>query len=129
MPYGATTLIKHVVEVRHVIWMNKIQNVWRIGKILISKIWWWMVFSSGGALLWRRGVLLLMLTNKGWADGNGSNPSGGFRKPRGGCETRRGGDGLEGPGGGATWVGVGDSLGDDEEVKYVLLLEIDFDRA
>ncbi|GKA04081.1 hypothetical protein Tco_0676862 [Tanacetum coccineum] len=43
MPYGATTLTKHVVEVRHVIWMNKIQDVWRIGKILISKIWWWMV--------------------------------------------------------------------------------------
>ncbi|GJR67565.1 hypothetical protein Tco_0013630 [Tanacetum coccineum] len=43
MPCGATTLAKHVVEVRHVIWMNKIQDVWRIGKILISKIWWWMV--------------------------------------------------------------------------------------
>nr|GEV17744.1 Toll/interleukin-1 receptor (TIR) domain-containing protein [Tanacetum cinerariifolium] len=36
MPCGATTLTKHVVEV------------------------------SGGALLWRRGVLLLMLTKKGW---------------------------------------------------------------
>ncbi|GKE05832.1 hypothetical protein Tco_1397850, partial [Tanacetum coccineum] len=38
MPYGATTLAKHVVKVRHVIWMNKLQDVWRIGKILISKI-------------------------------------------------------------------------------------------
>nr|GEV16837.1 hypothetical protein [Tanacetum cinerariifolium] len=71
---------------------------------------------SGGALLWRRGVLLLMLTNKGWVDGNGSNPGSGFGKPGGGRETHGGGDGLEGPGGGATWVGVGDSLGDDEEV-------------
>nr|GEV37873.1 putative reverse transcriptase domain-containing protein [Tanacetum cinerariifolium] len=43
MPCGATTLAKHVVEVRHVIWINKIQDVWRIRKILISKIWWWMV--------------------------------------------------------------------------------------
>ncbi|GKE12575.1 hypothetical protein Tco_1416126 [Tanacetum coccineum] len=40
-------------------------------------------------------VLLLMLTNKGWVDGNDSNPGGGFGKPRGGRETR-GGDGLEG---------------------------------
>ncbi|GJV38926.1 hypothetical protein Tco_1417366 [Tanacetum coccineum] len=43
MPCGATTLTKYVVEVRHVVWMNKIQDVWRIGKILISKIGWWMV--------------------------------------------------------------------------------------
>ncbi|GJW02322.1 hypothetical protein Tco_1561178 [Tanacetum coccineum] len=56
-------------------------------------------FSSGGALLWRRGVLLLMLTNKGWVDGNGSNPSGGFGKPGGGQEIHGGGDRLEGPGG------------------------------
>ncbi|GJV67630.1 hypothetical protein Tco_1483139 [Tanacetum coccineum] len=74
------------------------------------------MFSSGGALLLRRGVLLLMLTNKGWVDGNGLNSVGGFGKPRGGRETRGGGDGLERPGGGATWVDVGDSLGDDEEV-------------
>nr|GEX62121.1 hypothetical protein [Tanacetum cinerariifolium] len=53
-------------------------------------------FSSGGALLWRRGVLLLMLTNKGWVDGNGSNPGGRFGKPRGGRETHGDGDGLEG---------------------------------
>ncbi|GJT70873.1 hypothetical protein Tco_1030159 [Tanacetum coccineum] len=40
MPSGATTLAKHVVEVRHVIWMNEIQDVvWTVGKILISKIW------------------------------------------------------------------------------------------
>ncbi|GKA45506.1 reverse transcriptase domain-containing protein [Tanacetum coccineum] len=56
-------------------------------------------FSSGGALLWRRGVLLLMLTNKGWVDGNGSNLGGRFGKPRDGQETRGGGDGLEGPDG------------------------------
>ncbi|GKF41294.1 hypothetical protein Tco_0124636 [Tanacetum coccineum] len=43
MPCGAITLTKHVVDVRHVIWMNKIQDVWRIGKILISNIWWLMV--------------------------------------------------------------------------------------
>ncbi|GJW21121.1 hypothetical protein Tco_0031743, partial [Tanacetum coccineum] len=55
---------------------------------------WWM-FSSGGALLLRRGVLLLMWTNKGWVDGNGSNPGGGFGKPEGGLETRGGGDALE----------------------------------
>nr|GEW24151.1 retrotransposon-related protein [Tanacetum cinerariifolium] len=72
MPCGATTLKKHVMEVRHVIWMNKIQDVWRIGKILIFKISWWL-FSSGGALLWRRVVLLLMLINKGLVDGNGLN--------------------------------------------------------
>ncbi|GJT73643.1 hypothetical protein Tco_1032929 [Tanacetum coccineum] len=89
MPCGATTLTKHVVEVRHVVWMNKIQDVWRIGKILISKIWWWM-FSSGGVLLWSRGVLLLMLTNKGWVDGNGSNLGGGFGKPGGGREKHLG---------------------------------------
>ncbi|GJZ25498.1 hypothetical protein Tco_0569751 [Tanacetum coccineum] len=69
MPYGATTLTKHVVEV------------------------------SRGALLWRRGVLLLMLTNKGWVDGNGSNPGGGFGKPGGSRETRGGGDRLDGPDG------------------------------
>nr|GEX88589.1 (E)-beta-ocimene synthase, chloroplastic-like [Tanacetum cinerariifolium] len=40
MPCGATRLTKHVVEVRHVIWMNKVQDVWRIEKILIFKIWW-----------------------------------------------------------------------------------------
>ncbi|GJX18246.1 hypothetical protein Tco_0219078 [Tanacetum coccineum] len=34
----------------------------------------------------------------GWVDGSGSNPGGGFGKPRGGHETRDG-DGLEGPGG------------------------------
>nr|GEU51049.1 hypothetical protein [Tanacetum cinerariifolium] len=32
MPCGATTLAKHVVELRHVIWINKIQGVWRVGK-------------------------------------------------------------------------------------------------
>ncbi|GJT34433.1 hypothetical protein Tco_0924852 [Tanacetum coccineum] len=53
------------------------------------------MFSSGGALLWRRGVSLLMLTKKGWVDGNGLNPGGGFGKPGGGRETRGGGDGLE----------------------------------
>nr|GEV81340.1 hypothetical protein [Tanacetum cinerariifolium] len=52
-----------------------------------------------GTLLWRRGVLLLMLTNKGWVDGNGLIPSGGFEKLGGGQETRGGGDGLKGPGG------------------------------
>ena len=44
-------------------------------------------------------MLLLMLTNKGWVDGSGSNPGGGFGKLRGGRETHGGGDGLEGPGG------------------------------
>ncbi|GJY44491.1 hypothetical protein Tco_0432704 [Tanacetum coccineum] len=56
---------------------------------------WWM-FSSGGALFWRKGVLLLMLKNKCWVDGNGLNPGGGFGKPGGGRETRGGGDGLDG---------------------------------
>nr|GEV93982.1 hypothetical protein [Tanacetum cinerariifolium] len=42
------------------------------------------------------GALVLMLTNKGWVDGNGSNLSGGFGKPGGGIETRSGGDGLKG---------------------------------
>ncbi|GKG47595.1 hypothetical protein Tco_0507080, partial [Tanacetum coccineum] len=37
-----------------------------------------------------------MLTNKGWVDGNGSNPGGGFGKPGDGRDTRGGGDGLEG---------------------------------
>ncbi|GKF43746.1 hypothetical protein Tco_0130298, partial [Tanacetum coccineum] len=35
----------------------------------------------------------------GWVDGNGSNPGGGFGKPRGGLETRGGRDGLEEPDG------------------------------
>ncbi|GJY99948.1 hypothetical protein Tco_0517378 [Tanacetum coccineum] len=56
-----------------------------------------------------------MLTNKGWVDGNGSNPSGGFGKPGGGHETRGGGDGLDGP--------------DGQLSMCVLLLEMDFDRA
>ncbi|GJQ98995.1 putative reverse transcriptase domain-containing protein [Tanacetum coccineum] len=56
-----------------------------------------------------------MLTNKGWVDGNGSNPGGGFGKPGGGLETRGGGDGLEGPGG--------------QLSMCVLLLEIYFDGA
>ncbi|GJU04683.1 hypothetical protein Tco_1121113 [Tanacetum coccineum] len=38
-----------------------------------------------------------MLTNKGWVDGDGSNPGGRFGKPRGGRETRGGRDGLDGP--------------------------------
>nr|GEX44520.1 hypothetical protein [Tanacetum cinerariifolium] len=76
MPYGATTLAKHVMEVRYVIWMKKIQDVWRVGKILISKILWWMV----NVFKW-----------------SGSNPSGGFRNPGGGHERRGGGDGFEGP--------------------------------
>nr|GEU58900.1 zinc finger, CCHC-type [Tanacetum cinerariifolium] len=66
------------------------------------------VLRSGGALL-------LMLTNKGWGDGNGSNPDGGFGKPKGGLEIHGGGDGLEGP--------------DGQLSKCVLLLEIDFDGA
>ncbi|GKC53504.1 hypothetical protein Tco_1076249 [Tanacetum coccineum] len=64
-----------------------------------------------------------MLTNNGWVDGNGSNVGGGFKKPGGGQVTRGGGDGLEG------LVGVRDSLGDDDEVKCVLLLDMDFDGA
>ncbi|GKA35485.1 hypothetical protein Tco_0721976 [Tanacetum coccineum] len=59
---------------------------------------------SGGALLWRRDVLLLMLINKGWVDGNGSNPGGGFGNPRGGQETRGDGDGLEGPMANYPWL-------------------------
>ncbi|GKE18028.1 hypothetical protein Tco_1425605, partial [Tanacetum coccineum] len=64
-----------------------------------------------------------MLTNNGWVDGSGSNPGGGFGNPGGGRVTCGGRDRLEGP------VGVGDSLGDDDEVQCVLLLEMDFDRA
>ncbi|GJR41860.1 hypothetical protein Tco_1309963 [Tanacetum coccineum] len=56
-----------------------------------------------------------MLTNKGWVDGNGSNPGGVFGKPGGGRETRSGGDGLDGPGG--------------QLSMCVLLLEMDFDGA
>ncbi|GKF45333.1 hypothetical protein Tco_0131885, partial [Tanacetum coccineum] len=52
----------------------------------------------------------------GWVNGNGLNPGDGFRKSGGGRETRGAGNGLEGPGGGATWDGFRDSLGDDEEV-------------
>ncbi|GKC53668.1 hypothetical protein Tco_1076413 [Tanacetum coccineum] len=72
MPCATTTLAKHVVEVRHIILMNKIQDVWRIGKILISKIWWWM------------------------ADCSGSNLGDEFRNPGGGHEIRGGEDGLDG---------------------------------
>nr|GEU50914.1 hypothetical protein [Tanacetum cinerariifolium] len=68
MPRGATTLTKHVVEVRHVVWINKIQDV--------LEDW----------------------ENLGWVDGNGLNWGGGFGKLAGGRETRGGGDGLEGPG-------------------------------
>ncbi|GJX35751.1 hypothetical protein Tco_0247308 [Tanacetum coccineum] len=64
------------------------------------------MFSSGGALFLRRGVLLLLLTNKGWVDGNGLNLGGGFGKRRGGLETRGGEDGLEGPDGQLSMVGV-----------------------
>nr|GEV09109.1 hypothetical protein [Tanacetum cinerariifolium] len=46
-----------------------------------------------------KGALLLILTNKCWVDGNGSNPGGRFGKLRGGLEIRSGGDGLDGPGG------------------------------
>nr|GEV07514.1 hypothetical protein [Tanacetum cinerariifolium] len=38
-------------------------------------------------------------SDKGWVDGIGSNPGGGFGKPGGGREIRRGKDGLDGPGG------------------------------
>ncbi|GJY40950.1 hypothetical protein Tco_0428220 [Tanacetum coccineum] len=97
MPCGATTLTKQVVEVRHVIWMNKIQDVWRIGKILITKIWWWMVnVFKWRCIIVEEGCVMLMLTNKGWVDGNGSNPGDEFGKLGGGRETRGGGDGLEG---------------------------------
>nr|GEZ48696.1 retrovirus-related Pol polyprotein from transposon TNT 1-94 [Tanacetum cinerariifolium] len=48
--------------------------------------------SSGGALL-------LMLTNKGWVYGSGSNMGGRFGKLGGGLETHYGEDGLEGPDG------------------------------
>ncbi|GKF00644.1 hypothetical protein Tco_0027567 [Tanacetum coccineum] len=67
-----------------------------------------------------------MLTNNSWVDGSGSNPGGGFGKSGGGRETRSGGDGLEGPGGGATSVGVGDSLGDDDEAGYLTLILVVF---
>ncbi|GJS06241.1 hypothetical protein Tco_0363037 [Tanacetum coccineum] len=43
MPCGAATLKKHVVEVRHVIWIYKIQDVLRVGKTLISKNLVWML--------------------------------------------------------------------------------------
>ncbi|GJX71981.1 hypothetical protein Tco_0309152 [Tanacetum coccineum] len=56
-----------------------------------------------------------MLTNKGWVDGNGSNPGGGFGKPGGGRETRGGGDRLDGP--------------DGQLSICVLLLEMDFNGA
>nr|GEW96788.1 hypothetical protein [Tanacetum cinerariifolium] len=70
MPSSATTLAKQVVEVRHVFWMNEIQNVvWRVRKILISKIWCCC-----------------------------SNPGGGFGNPGGGRETRGGADRFKGPG-------------------------------
>nr|GEX73562.1 hypothetical protein [Tanacetum cinerariifolium] len=47
MPSGTTALTKHVVKVRHVIWMYKIQDVvWRVEKILISKIWWEVVADA-----------------------------------------------------------------------------------
>ncbi|GJY45316.1 hypothetical protein Tco_0434379 [Tanacetum coccineum] len=80
-------------------------------------------FSSGGAFLWRRGVLLLMLTNKDWVDGNGSNSGGGFRKSGGGRETP-GGDGLEGPIASYPWFEHKDHLVtlEMEEVLKVLVL-------
>ncbi|GJR71055.1 hypothetical protein Tco_0083420 [Tanacetum coccineum] len=56
-----------------------------------------------------------MLTNNGWVDSSGSNPSGGFGKPGGGRKIRGSGDGLEGPGG--------------QLYMCVLLLEMDFDGA
>nr|GEV38318.1 hypothetical protein [Tanacetum cinerariifolium] len=92
MSCSATILTKHVVEVRHVIWMNKIQNIWRIGKILISKIWWWMVkvFKWWCIVVEERCVVVNV---------NKQRLGGGFGKSRGGRETRGGGDGLEGPDG------------------------------
>ncbi|GJT16649.1 hypothetical protein Tco_0875355 [Tanacetum coccineum] len=39
MPSGATTLAKHVVEVRHVIWINGIQDiVWRVVDVEIRVV-------------------------------------------------------------------------------------------
>ncbi|GJW53120.1 hypothetical protein Tco_0097205 [Tanacetum coccineum] len=67
-----------------------------------------------------------MLTNNGGGGCGCSNPGGG-------CETRGGGDRFEGPGCQlstvdtyGSLVGVGDSLGDDEVVLKVLLIEVDF---
>ncbi|GKC54746.1 hypothetical protein Tco_1077491 [Tanacetum coccineum] len=37
MSCDATTLAKHVVEVRHVIWMCKIQDVWRVRMLSVFK--------------------------------------------------------------------------------------------
>ncbi|GKE89353.1 hypothetical protein Tco_1566828, partial [Tanacetum coccineum] len=116
MSCGATTLTKHVAEVRHVIWMNKIQNVRRIGKILISKIWWWMVdvFEWRCIVLEERCVVI-NVNKQRLGDGNCSNPGGRFGKPGGGREIRGGGDGLYGPSG--------------QLSMCVLLLEMDFDGA
>ncbi|GJS13195.1 hypothetical protein Tco_0407667 [Tanacetum coccineum] len=71
------------------------------------------------ALLWRRRdtvlFLFLILTNKGWVDGNGSNPGGGFGKPGGGRETRGGGEGLEGPVGQLSMVDFNDACGGERD--------------
>ncbi|GJY38863.1 hypothetical protein Tco_0425227 [Tanacetum coccineum] len=103
-------LLGDVIEVLEVVEVLELASVvefalsfqWFHGLFLVLRIlpmMWILGTNLIFALLWRRGVLLLMLTNKGWVDGNGSNPSGGFGKPGGGREKRRGGDGLEGPGG------------------------------
>ncbi|GJX24696.1 hypothetical protein Tco_0230992 [Tanacetum coccineum] len=94
IPCGATTLTKHVVEVRHVIWIKKFQNVRRIGKILISKIWWWIVnvFKWGCIVVEMRCIVVNV--NKQWL----GYRDGGFGKSGGGCETRGGRDGFEGLG-------------------------------
>nr|GEV20651.1 hypothetical protein [Tanacetum cinerariifolium] len=90
--------------------MDKIQDVCRVGRILISKIWWWML----NVFKWR--CIVLNFDNNGCGGFCCSNPSGECGNLGGGRVTRGGGDGLEGPGGGETCVGVGDSLGDDDEV-------------
>nr|GEV47130.1 hypothetical protein [Tanacetum cinerariifolium] len=104
MPCGATKLEKHIVEARHVIWMNKIQDVWRIRKILIFKIWWWMV----NVFKWR------------------------FRNPGGGHETCGGGDGFEGPVASCpslTHMGYLVTCVVEEVLECVLLLEMNFNGA
>ncbi|GJT25876.1 hypothetical protein Tco_0895813 [Tanacetum coccineum] len=132
MPCGATTLTKHVVEVRHIVWMNKIQDVWRIRKILISKIWWWMV----NVFKWRYIVVeercVVVNVNKQWlVDGSGSNLEVvRFGMKKLGDETRGGEVGLRAVANYPWFEHRGHwDICSGGSSECVLLLEMDFDGA
>nr|GEW79832.1 hypothetical protein [Tanacetum cinerariifolium] len=105
----------------HVEILNRKFKKLKRSRITIIKVRW--NSKRGPEFTWKREDQMKL---------NGSNPGGGFGNTGGCRETRGGGDGFEGLGGqlmtkrslggGTTRVGVGDSLGDDDEVGYLTLI-------